>query len=79
MAVASFASADSVTITDGNLTIQRLSKWLYKVVEADPFGQMPFMFAIVGHDKIVVIDTGTGAGSSFRACLDKHINQSGLP
>lgn len=79
MAVASFASVDNVTICEGNLTIERLSPWLYKVVEADPYGQLPFMFAIKGHDKIVVIDTGTGAGSSIREFLDKHINAKGLP
>lgn len=66
-------------IMDGSFTIERLSGVLFKVVEADRFGQLPFFFVIVGPARIAVIDTGTGSSGDVRALLDKHINPGKLP
>lgn len=41
--------------------IERLSARVWKAVEADPFGQYPFVYIVLGWDKIAIIDTGTGA------------------
>jgi len=79
-AVSSFATAGGETVSDGAFTISRLSPWLYRLVEMDPYGQIPFMFAIVGDDKVVIVDTGTGAGGSeLKSTIDRHINPGGLP
>jgi glyoxylase-like metal-dependent hydrolase (beta-lactamase superfamily II) len=39
---------------------ERLSSSVWSVVEDDPFGQFPFLYIIMGKDKCIVIDTGTG-------------------
>ncbi|GAB5372052.1 hypothetical protein AAMO2058_001632600 [Amorphochlora amoebiformis] len=57
---------------------EQVSRYTYKIVENDPYGQYPFLYAIMGVDKCVVIDTGTGIGD-FVGYLDKNINTKGLP
>jgi glyoxylase-like metal-dependent hydrolase (beta-lactamase superfamily II) len=39
---------------------EKLSDITYKVVENDPYGQYPFLYVILGADKCILIDTGTG-------------------
>jgi|MDSY01.1.fsa_nt_gb hypothetical protein len=68
----------SSTITYGCFTIERLSQKTYKVVQDDGFGQYPFAYAILGADKIVVIDTLVGRGG-FRRLLDRYVNPQRLP
>ena len=75
-----FSGAGEATVFDGPFCISRISPNLFKLVEADPYGQAPFCFAITGKDKVVVIDTGTGAaGASLREVLDRQINSTKLP
>lgn len=79
-AAPTFDGAGDASVFDGPFCISRLSPCLFKLVEADPYGQAPFCFAITGKDKIVVVDTGTGAaGASLREVLDRQINPSKLP
>ena len=54
----------------------QISRYTYKIVENDPYGQYPFLYAIKGVDKCVVIDTGTGIGD-FKAYVDRNINVEG--
>ena len=42
------------------LNLEQLSSSVWKVVEDDPYGQYPFLYVIMGKDKCVLIDTGTG-------------------
>mmetsp|Transcript_32094 Transcript_32094/g.52038 ORF Transcript_32094/g.52038 Transcript_32094/m.52038 type:complete len:455 (-) Transcript_32094:1325-2689(-) len=53
---------------------EQISKHTYKIVENDPYGQYPFLYAIMGVDKCVVIDTGTGIGD-FAGYVDANINK----
>ncbi|KAA0165802.1 hypothetical protein FNF31_01779 [Cafeteria roenbergensis] len=79
-ASSTFAGAGEASVFDGPFCISRLSPCLFKLVEADPFGQAPFCFAIIGSDKVVVVDTGTGAaGASLREVLDRQLNPGRLP
>jgi len=57
---------------------EQISRYTYKIVEDDPYKQYPFLYAIMGLDKCVIIDTGTGAGD-FQAYVDRNINTKGLP
>ena len=50
----------------------------YKIVEADNYGQYPFIYCIVGKSCCVVIDTGCGVGN-LREFLDTNINQESKP
>ena len=50
----------------------------YKIVEADPFGQYPFIYVIEGSSTILVLDTGCGV-SNLRHFLDTTINKSNKP
>ncbi len=59
-------------------TIERLSARTWKIVEGDRFGQYPFLYVVLGRDKVVVIDTGCGL-ADFRGFVDQHINRRGLP
>mmetsp|Transcript_14070 Transcript_14070/g.25421 ORF Transcript_14070/g.25421 Transcript_14070/m.25421 type:complete len:314 (+) Transcript_14070:55-996(+) len=52
---------------------EQISRYTWKIVENDPYGQYPFLYAIMGVDKCVIIDTGTGAGN-FAKYVDEHIN-----
>lgn len=75
-----FTGAGDASVFDGLFCISRLSPSLFKLVEADPYGQAPFCFAIIGKDKVVVVDTGTGAaGASLREVLDRQVNPGKLP
>ena len=65
-------------IIDGPYTLERLSDRLFKIVENDRFGQYPFIYVIVGDDKVVLIDTGVGTGD-LRGFIEKYINQDKLP
>jgi glyoxylase-like metal-dependent hydrolase (beta-lactamase superfamily II) len=47
----------------------------YKIVEADNYGQYPFIYVIEGENVMVVIDTGCGSGN-LREFLDETINSS---
>ena len=58
--------------------VERLSEVTYKLVQDDGYGQYPFLYAIVGSDKVVLIDTGVGKGG-LRQLLDSQINPGGLP
>lgn len=60
--------------------VERLSARVWKAVEEDPFGQYPFVYLVLGWDKIAVIDTGTGANDPtvlFQAI--PQIRDSNLP
>jgi hypothetical protein len=41
-------------------TCEQLSKYTWKVVENDPYGQYPFLYVILGEDKCIIIDSGCG-------------------
>lgn len=58
--------------------VSRLSENVWCAVEADPWGQIPFVYIIVGVDKIVVIDTGTGK-HNIKQLIDDFINKDSLP
>eukprot|EP01105_Mastigella_eilhardi_P012705 TRINITY_DN2903_c0_g1_i1.p1 TRINITY_DN2903_c0_g1~~TRINITY_DN2903_c0_g1_i1.p1 ORF type:complete len:411 (-),score=122.61 TRINITY_DN2903_c0_g1_i1:69-1301(-) len=58
---------------------ERLSERVWKVVEDDPFGQYPFMYVVVGEDKVVLIDTGTGHGGDYRGFVTERMNTRRLP
>jgi glyoxylase-like metal-dependent hydrolase (beta-lactamase superfamily II) len=58
--------------------IERLSVRTWKIVEADRFGQYPFLYVVLGADKCIVIDTGCGV-ADFRGFVDAHVNRSRLP
>jgi len=67
------------THSEGVYTSEELiPKRVWKVVEADPYGQYPFLYIILGVDKCVVFDTGTGCGD-FKGFVDKNINTASLP
>ena len=53
--------------------MNQISRYTWKIVENDPYGQYPFLYATIGVDKIVVIDTGTGIGN-FKGYLDQNLN-----
>ena len=59
-------------------TAERVSERVVKIVEADTSGQYPFLYVIEGRDRVVVIDTGTGA-RNFKAYVDAHYNPAGKP
>jgi glyoxylase-like metal-dependent hydrolase (beta-lactamase superfamily II) len=77
--VSSFHGGDDAMVMDGKFTIKRLSECVFQVVEGDRFGQLPFAYAIVGADKIVVVDTGTGSSGNLCEVLDRQLNPSKLP
>ena len=58
--------------------LDRLSARVWKIVEADRFGQYPFVYVVMGADKCAVIDTGCGGGD-LRAFIDAHVNTARLP
>jgi glyoxylase-like metal-dependent hydrolase (beta-lactamase superfamily II) len=58
--------------------VERLSATVWKIVEADRFGQLPFLYVILGTDKCVLFDTGCGGGD-LRALVDSRINTTRLP
>jgi hypothetical protein len=41
-------------------SIEQVARNVWKIVEDDPYGQYPFLYAILGTDKCVLIDTGCG-------------------
>ena len=60
--------------------VERLSERVWKAVESDPFGQYPFVYFVLGWDKIVVIDTGTGVHDTHALMLSiPELKQSNLP
>ena len=66
------------SVTDGKFTLERLSSRVWKIVEADPYGQFPFIYVVLGGDKCILIDTGCGGGN-LRAFVDLHVNRERLP
>lgn len=62
----------------GVYTMEQIHPRIWKVVEADPYGQYPFLYVIMGADKCIVIDTGTGCGN-FKGFVSEHINTTSLP
>eukprot|EP01122_Echinamoeba_exundans_P002922 TRINITY_DN1292_c0_g2_i10.p1 TRINITY_DN1292_c0_g2~~TRINITY_DN1292_c0_g2_i10.p1 ORF type:complete len:410 (-),score=46.41 TRINITY_DN1292_c0_g2_i10:1595-2740(-) len=61
-------------------TVSRLassSRPVFKLVENDRFGQFPFVYAIEGWDKFVIIDSGTGQ-HNLRAAV-AQLNLRNLP
>jgi len=68
----------SQTQTVGRFTLERLSASTWKIVQDDGKGQYPFMYAILGADKCVVIDTGVGTGG-LKKVLDAKVNTEHLP
>ena len=59
-------------------TAEQIGPVTWKVVEADRFGQFPFLYVLLGRDKCVVIDTGCDTGN-FCAFICENINTQGLP
>jgi glyoxylase-like metal-dependent hydrolase (beta-lactamase superfamily II) len=43
-----------------NFTSRQVSKRVWCIVEDDPYMQFPFIYVVVGDDRLVVIDAGTG-------------------
>ena len=39
---------------------EQIGERVWCVVEDDPYGQYPFLYVLLGDDKCIVIDTGTG-------------------
>ena len=65
------------TFTHGRFTVERLSASTYKIVQDDgATRQYPFMYAILGVDKCVVIDTGVGTGG-LKQLLDLKVRGGG--
>ena len=64
--------------SEGAFTLEQLSETVWKVVEADRFGQFPFLYVIMGPSKCAVIDTGCDS-DNYKAFLDKHVNPDGKP
>ena len=51
---------------------ERIGERVFKTVEDDDARRHPFLYAVKGADKIVVIDTGVGGG-------DYHAHLRGIP
>jgi hypothetical protein len=58
--------------------MERLSARTWKIVENDRFGQLPFVYVILGGDKCILIDTGCGI-HDLRGFVDRHVNKAALP
>jgi len=65
-------------LNEGVYNSEQIHPRIWKVVEADPYGQYPFLYVILGKDKCIVIDTGTGCGD-FKRFVSTHINTASLP
>ena len=50
----------------------------FKIVEADHYGQYPFIYVVISPAFCLVIDTGCGTGN-LRDFLDKHVNTARRP
>jgi hypothetical protein len=47
-----------IIIMGDKYNAEQIGPFVWKVVEADPYGQFPFLYVIIGIDKCVLIDTG---------------------
>jgi len=59
-------------------TSEQISPNIWKTVENDPFKQYPFLYSIIGVDKCILVDTGSGSADYFRF-LETNINRNKLP
>lgn len=67
-----------MTLPLSGWNLVRLSENTWKAVESDKWKQFPIVYIIVGIDKIVVIDTGTGQ-HDIKLLIDHYINKNDLP
>ena len=51
---------------------------IWKVVEADSYGQYPFIYVLLGATHCIVIDTGCGTGN-LKEFIDANINRESRP
>jgi len=58
--------------------LEKISDRTYRIVEADRYGQYPFLYAILGEDKCILVDTGCATGNYF-AFLNTEVNKKNLP
>eukprot|EP00750_Incisomonas_marina_P013007 INCI17200.1.p1 GENE.INCI17200.1~~INCI17200.1.p1 ORF type:complete len:246 (+),score=31.27 INCI17200.1:188-925(+) len=74
------SAAAAASADDGGaiFNAERLSPAVWKIVEADRYGQFPFIYVIMGVDKCIVFDTGCDTGN-LRGFIDHHINTTRLP
>ena len=58
------SAAAAASADDGGaiFNAERLSPAVWKIVEADRYGQFPFIYVIMGVDKCIVFDTGCDTG-----------------
>eukprot|EP00658_Telonema_sp_P-2_P050523 TRINITY_DN3854_c0_g2_i4.p1 TRINITY_DN3854_c0_g2~~TRINITY_DN3854_c0_g2_i4.p1 ORF type:complete len:347 (+),score=92.66 TRINITY_DN3854_c0_g2_i4:169-1209(+) len=64
---------------DGRFNSEQLDENVWKVVEDDqPYGQYPFIYVILGADKCIMVDTGSGTGNLCEF-VSSTINTAGLP
>ncbi len=57
---------------------EQLSPRVWKTVQEDPYGQFPFLYAIMCADKCVLVDTGCACrpgASDYRAHVSNTINK----
>eukprot|EP01062_Namystynia_karyoxenos_P035246 TRINITY_DN25846_c0_g1_i1.p1 TRINITY_DN25846_c0_g1~~TRINITY_DN25846_c0_g1_i1.p1 ORF type:complete len:393 (+),score=108.50 TRINITY_DN25846_c0_g1_i1:70-1179(+) len=68
-------------VSGGPFVAEQLEEGLWKVVQDDQWKEYPFMYLLVGPQRIVVVDTGAPVGSAmtFKAFVDAHLNPRKLP